>query len=62
MSKAFNKVWYEGLILKLKSRGISDALLNFIESLLENSFKEFFQMVRHQSGYQLRQVFHKHLF
>ena len=26
-SKAFDKVWHEGLILKLKSMGISDALL-----------------------------------
>ena len=32
MSKAFDKVWYEGLIFKLKSVGISDVLLKFIKS------------------------------
>ena len=38
MSKAFDKVWHEGLIFKLKSMGISDALLNLIGSFLENRF------------------------
>ena len=39
MSKAFDKVWHEGLIFKLKSMGISDALLDLIGSFLENRFQ-----------------------
>ena len=31
MSKAFGKVWQQGLMFKLKSIGVSDSLLNFIE-------------------------------
>ena len=38
-SKAFDKVWHEGLIFKLKSMGISDALLDLIGSVLENNFQ-----------------------
>ena len=39
MSKAFDKVWHEGLIFKLKSMGISDALLELIKSFLTNRFQ-----------------------
>ena len=39
MSKAFDKVWQEGLIFKLKSMGISDALLELIKSFLTNRFQ-----------------------
>ena len=39
MSKAFDKVWYQGLIFKLKSVGVSDSLLNFIESFLSYRFQ-----------------------
>ena len=39
MSKAFDKVWHEGLIFKLKSVGVSDSLLNLIESFLSNRFQ-----------------------
>ena len=35
ISKAFDKFWYEGLLYKLKSMGISGKLYNF----LENSFR-----------------------
>ena len=38
-SKAFDKVWHEGLIFKLKSMGISDALLDLIGSFLDNNFQ-----------------------
>ena len=41
MSKAFDKVWHQGLIFKLKSIGVSDSLLSLIESFLRNRFKEF---------------------
>ena len=39
MSKAFDKVWHEGVIFKLKSMGISNTLLDLIESFLENRFQ-----------------------
>ena len=39
MSKVFDKVWNEGLIFKLKSVGIFDALLDLIRRLLENRFQ-----------------------
>ena len=34
ISKAFDKVWYEGLLFKLKSSGISGDLLKLIQSFL----------------------------
>ena len=39
MSKAFDKICHEGLIFKLKSMGISDALLKLIKSFLTNRFQ-----------------------
>ena len=39
VSKAFDKVWHERLIFKLKSMGICDALLDLIGSFLENRFQ-----------------------
>ena len=39
MSKAFDKVWHQGLIFKLKSIGVSDSLLTLIESFLSNRFQ-----------------------
>ena len=36
ISKAFDKVWHEGLIFKLKSNGISGPLLVLIDSYLSN--------------------------
>ena len=39
MSKAFDIVWHEGLIFKLKSMGISDALLELIKSFLAKRFQ-----------------------
>ena len=36
MSKAFDKVWHEGLIFKLKQNGIKGKLLNLFESYLSN--------------------------
>ena len=37
MSKAFDKVWHEGLIFKLKQNGIEGKLFFKIISLIENS-------------------------
>ena len=39
MSKAFDNVWHQGLIFKLKSVGVSDSLLNLIESFLSKRFQ-----------------------
>ena len=36
MSKAFDKVWYEGLIFKLKQNGISDKLLRLTKDFLSD--------------------------
>ena len=36
MSKAFDKVWHDGLILKLNNHGISGLLVALIESYLSN--------------------------
>ena len=36
ISKAFDKVWHEGVIHKLKCNGISGNLLEFFENYLEN--------------------------
>ena len=36
ISKAFDKVWHDGLIFKLKCNGISGILLKFFESYLQN--------------------------
>ena len=37
MSKAFDKVWHEGLIFKLKQNGIEGKLLFLTTCLIENS-------------------------
>ena len=36
ISKAFSKVWHEGIIFKLKQNGISDDLLNILSDSLRN--------------------------
>ena len=36
ISKAFDKVWHDGLIFKLKQNGISGNLLNLLSSFLRN--------------------------
>ena len=35
MSKAFDKVWHEGLLFKLKQNGISGQILNLLTSYLD---------------------------
>ena len=39
ISKAFDKVWHEGIIFKLKCNGISGNLLNPFENYLLNSYQ-----------------------
>ena len=46
ISKAFDKLWHEGLILKLNQYGISENLLCLINCFL----KELFLMIKHHSG------------
>ena len=36
ISNAFDKVWHEGIILKLQQNGISDDLLNILSDFLRN--------------------------
>ena len=36
ISKTFDKVWHEGIIFKLKQKGISDDLLNILSDFLRN--------------------------
>ena len=39
ISKAFNKVWHEGLLFKLERIGISENLLSLLKSFLSNRFQ-----------------------
>ena len=39
ISKAFDKVWHEGMLYKLKSMGISGELYNLLENYLSNRFQ-----------------------
>ena len=46
LSKAFDKVWHDGLIYKLKSLGISGGLLKLIQNYLDNQFQRVLLMVK----------------
>ena len=39
ISKAFDKVWHEGLLYKLKTMGISGELYNLLENYLSGRFQ-----------------------
>ena len=39
LSKAFDKVWHQGLLFKLESFGIRGKLLNLLENYLSNRFQ-----------------------
>ena len=39
ISKAFDKVWHNGLLYKLESMGISGNLLNLMESFLSGRYQ-----------------------
>ena len=41
ISKAFDRVWHQGLLFKLKENGISGNLLKWIESYLSNQLKKY---------------------
>ena len=36
ISKAFNKVWHEGIKFKLQQNGVSDGLLNILSDFIRN--------------------------
>ena len=42
ISKAFDKVWHEGLIYKLKQNGISGRLLNITKDFLDSRNREWY--------------------
>ena len=39
ISKTFDRVWHDGLIYKIKSCGISDTPIKFIENFLSNRYQ-----------------------
>ena len=58
ISKAFDKVWHEGAILKLKQNDISGDLLNILTDFLS----KLFLVVRYLLGLVLMQEFRKDLY
>ena len=52
ISKAFDKIWYEGLIFKLEHIGISGNLLSLLKSVLNNMFQRVVLMASVQIGQQ----------
>ena len=49
ISKAFDKVWYEGFLYKLKSMGISGELYNLLENYLSGRFQRVILNGQHSS-------------
>ena len=39
ISKAFDKVWHEGLLFKLRQNGVEDKILNILSDFLSNRFQ-----------------------
>ena len=52
ISKAFDKVWHEGLLYKLKSMGISGELYNLLENYLSGRFQRVILNGQHSRGSQ----------
>ena len=59
ISKAFDKVWHEGLFFQLKQNGISGNLLNIFEDFLRNRKQRVVLSGTHQVGKIYMQVFPK---
>ena len=49
MSKAFDKVWHEGLLFKLRQNGINGKLINLLKSYLSNRKQRV-----HINGFRIR--------
>ena len=58
ISKAFDKVWHDGLIYKLQQNGISGELLNILIDFLSNR-KQRLVMVEALTGLMLKLLYHK---
>ena len=56
ISEAFDKVWYEGLLHKLKENGISSKLSDIVTNPL---YQRKQRVVNTPHGLQLKQEFHK---
>ena len=50
ISKAFDKVWHEGIIFKLKCNGVSGILVNIFENYLSNRYQPVVLNGRNQTG------------
>ena len=50
ISKAFDKVWHEGLLSKLKTYGVKGELLNLLQTIFTSATKESLLMVRSLLG------------
>ena len=61
ISKAFDKVWHEGYIFKLKQNGISDGLLNILSDFVRNKEQELRSIVSPLPGPVLMQELPKDL-
>ena len=61
MSKAFDRVWHEGLIYKLKITSVFNSLLTPFQSFLDNRYKKSYLTVKIPIGNWLKQACHKSL-
>ena len=59
ISKAFDKIWFSGLIFKIKSCGISSDLLELIKNFLSNRFQRVVLNGKHLNGKKLMLVCHR---
>ena len=59
ISKAFNKVWHEGLLYKLESIGISGNLLNLFRSFLNDRYQRVVINGQHSDWAPILLEFHK---
>ena len=59
ISKAFDKVWRESLLLKLKLNGISGILLKILGDFLANRYERVVLKDKSLNGLQLEQEFHQ---
>ena len=62
ISIAFNRVWHDGLLFKLKQNGVSGNLIGLVKSFLVLGFKESLLMEKLLIGNVYEQLYHKDLF
>ena len=56
ISKAFDRVWHDGLLFKLKQTGVSGNLFQLITSFSSGRFQRVLLMAKHQIGKQVYQA------